>query len=38
MNKTKIAIPSDIPKENSLPKRGDELTNLEGYPKNFELP
>ncbi|MBT6601504.1 MAG: hypothetical protein HOB32_07590 [Nitrospina sp.] len=34
MNKPKF----DIPKEISLPKRGGELHNLEGYPKNFELP
>ena len=28
----------DIPKEITLPKRGDKLNNLEGYPKNFKLP
>jgi len=34
MNKAKI----DMPKEISLPKRGDELNKLEGYPKKFKLP
>ena len=34
MNKHKINTISDI----SLPKRGDSLVNILGYPKTFKLP
>ena len=34
MNKHKINSINDI----SLPKRGDSLVNILGYPKTFQLP